>query len=225
MIKLKRPENRICKNCGNEFLAKRNTYGLFCSHVCVGHSTWERGLQYNRGSWLGRKHTDEWKKMMSEKLTGRTYSPETIARMSDGARNRYKKMAHPKPMVGKKHTIEARRKMSYSHKIICNPTKQPIGTRAMLAGIRNSIDGKLWREEVFKKDNYICRMCGKRGGYIHAHHIMKFSEYPEFRFEVGNGMTLCIECHRLVHKNKIILLADIIKGEVIKNNTITLAHA
>ena len=45
-------------------------------------------------------------------------------------------------------------------------------------------------------------VCGNVGGYLNAHHIKKFSEYPELRFELSNGMTMCRDCHYIpgIHK-------------------------
>ena len=62
--------------------------------------------------------------------------------------------------------------------------------------IKNSIEYRLWREAVYARDNWTCVECGKKGGEIHAHHIKRFSEYPEIRFAIDNGITLCVKCHK-----------------------------
>jgi 5-methylcytosine-specific restriction endonuclease McrA len=63
--------------------------------------------------------------------------------------------------------------------------------------IRHSWQYRLWRTLIFKRDNYICQECGRtRGGRLEADHIKVFSLHPESRFDLNNGRTLCIECHR-----------------------------
>jgi len=71
--------------------------------------------------------------------------------------------------------------------------------------IRTGIEFRLWREAVFARDNWTCQKCGVKSGngeavYLHSHHILNFADYPEVRFAIDNGITLCENCHRVFHK-------------------------
>jgi hypothetical protein len=63
--------------------------------------------------------------------------------------------------------------------------------------IRHSEKYKIWRMSVYKRDKFTCVNCGYRSKGnkdIRADHIKPFSLYPELRFDVNNGRTLCIPC-------------------------------
>ena len=62
--------------------------------------------------------------------------------------------------------------------------------------LRRTAAYKNWRTSVFTRDNHICQDCGIRGGNLQAHHIKPWNEYPELRFQLDNGKTLCIDCHK-----------------------------
>jgi len=69
------------------------------------------------------------------------------------------------------------------------------GTRSENKIIRDGMEYKKWRESVFERDEYTCQCCGKHGGILNAHHIECFSENPDLRLDIDNGITLCENCH------------------------------
>lgn len=64
---------------------------------------------------------------------------------------------------------------------------------------RVSYKAKEWSKQVRKRDNNTCVKCGETKK-LHAHHIKSFKEYPELRYDLDNGMTLCVSCHQKEHK-------------------------
>lgn len=67
---------------------------------------------------------------------------------------------------------------------------------------RMSKEYKDWREAVFVRDGFRCQICGKVGGELNAHHIKHFKDFPAERLNVDNGVTLCCECHRELHRKE-----------------------
>ena len=100
------------------------------------------------------------------------------------------KLGSKNPMFGKKRDMNKG----------CNNPNWKGGISPLQQKDRKRIEYKLWRQAVFARDNWTCHECGKRGG-IHAHHVKPFSTYPELRFAIDNGITLCYKCHRLKHSN------------------------
>lgn len=54
---------------------------------------------------------------------------------------------------------------------------------------------RAWRRAVLKRDASTCQGCGRCGGSLHAHHKKQWALYPELRYDVSNGITLCASCH------------------------------
>lgn len=59
-----------------------------------------------------------------------------------------------------------------------------------------TIEYKLWRKSVFERDHYTCIKCLSKGK-IQADHIKPWAIYPELRYAIDNGQTLCENCHKL----------------------------
>lgn len=103
-------------------------------------------------------------------------------------------------LIGRPKSVETRIKMSEQRK----GDKSHLwrgGINPIHKAIRSSIETKFWREAVFDRDNYCCVMCLARSGngvsvVLNADHIKPFTLFPELRFDVDNGRTLCLPCHR-----------------------------
>ena len=89
------------------------------------------------------------------------------------------------------------------------------GKTKLSSKIRNNVEYKIWRKQIFERDNYTCQICNrinKKGDkvIIEADHIYPFYKIlDDFEiksyedaisckelWDVGNGRTLCRECHK-----------------------------
>ena len=110
---------------------------------------------------------------------------------------------------GKSRSFEDRKKMSAGRKGLTAKEKHPKwkgGISSKYAIIRSSFEYKEWRRNVFKRDRFTCIMCGhrsKRRDDIQADHIKRFADFPELRFEISNGRTLCVPCHKRITFNHV----------------------
>lgn len=59
---------------------------------------------------------------------------------------------------------------------------------------------KAWRMAVFRRDDFTCQSCNRRGGTLNAHHIKPWSTHKDLRYEISNGQTLCVSCHATIPK-------------------------
>lgn len=107
---------------------------------------------------------------------------------------------------GKQHTVEARKKVSESRRKSDKVARGEAhhsykdGKLTERRDQRFSREYKRWRFDVFSRDHFACQKCGDaRGGNLVAHHIKPYADYPELRFDVSNGVTLCEGCHKQEH--------------------------
>jgi len=64
--------------------------------------------------------------------------------------------------------------------------------------IRRTKKWAKWRMAVYKRDNFTCQLCGRKGPRtrLEPHHIYPKARYKKKVFDVDNGITLCRKCHR-----------------------------
>lgn len=70
----------------------------------------------------------------------------------------------------------------------------------MASNWRATRDYRIWRIEVIRRDGK-CQCCGSMKSR-HAHHVKHATYFKHLRYDVDNGITLCAECHSVLH-NKI----------------------
>lgn len=132
------------------------------------------------------------------KLSAETKKKQSVAQKKLG--KRWEGKQHPKGMLGKKTSIKTRKKLSDALKGSKSYLWRGGITEANYR-IRHSLEYKLWREAVFERDKYTCIWCGAKSGVgkkviLQADHIKPFALYPELRFAIDNGRTLCKSCHK-----------------------------
>lgn len=167
------------------------------------HSVWNKGVASpmkgkKRPEFAGENHPNFGKKYSLSNI-----AIDKIKKSKTGEKNPMYKKPSAMGMLGKKHSIDTRKAMSNAHKL-----KVARGVHHRLKGgitpenyaIRHSIEMRLWRESVFSRDNYTCQKTGIKGGYIVAHHIKNFSQFPELRTSIENGITLSKQAHQDFHK-------------------------
>lgn len=67
----------------------------------------------------------------------------------------------------------------------------------------NTSDWKDTRLGVFKRDRWMCFVCGEKGGFVNAHHIIPVAfleTRPSLLLDKTNLVTLCRRCHNWVHE-------------------------
>lgn len=70
---------------------------------------------------------------------------------------------------------------------------------------KKHLDGQYreWMFTVKKRDDWRCKINNKQcKGRLEAHHILNWKQYPELRYEVNNGITLCHAHHPRGRENE-----------------------
>jgi hypothetical protein len=166
----------------------------YCSLACAAIS--KRGKKPN--------YSDEaaWRAALSRAGKGRKQTPEHIRNNANARRG------VPQPWVSERNKRWRG----------ANSPSWKGGISAKNAALRSTEELREWRKAVFVEDNFKCRKCGASRVPINADHIKPFSLFPDIRFDISNGQTLCVPCHK--EKTKVDRkIYDNYKGSVILQDT------
>ena len=81
------------------------------------------------------------------------------------------------------------------------PKQKKVKDREQLDALdneRRSPEYDQWREKVRKRDHSTCALCGSKE-WIQVHHISRWIDDEEQRYNANNGVCLCIVCHQKGH--------------------------
>jgi hypothetical protein len=208
----------------------------------LGRKVSEEIKEKIRKSLLGRKHPPEVGRKISKTNTDRIITPEWRRKISEG--NKGKKLSEEtkrkiglgskghKYNLGHKASEETKLKMSLASKgkpksesARQNMRKVRLGAKSHLwkggitpinKAIRRTLQYRLWRTEIFIRDNRTCVECGAKTRDIQADHypisfsailnkliveqglenlLEKALKYEMF-WIIENGRTLCFNCHK-----------------------------
>lgn len=185
---------RMCK-CGKEFITydcpSMKNKGIYCSKRCrIKYSVHPSGMKYNirnnNKSWFNKGQKPWNKGMPTRESTRKLWS-----KIRSGKRNSIKTEFKSEDVSGSKN-------VNWNG-----------GITPLVEQIRHCLKYRLWRSDVFTRDDFTCQECFTRGGVLHAHHIKKFSEIIkeyaiktledalncEELWNLNNGKTLCKKCH------------------------------
>ncbi len=182
-----------CLKCGVLFkvIAYRQNTAKYCSFICRGRSLPVSESTRQKIS-IAMKKVRFIPKIKKNCLI---CSKEYLVRKCHLKSKYCSHRCYHRSLVGKPQSIEARLNLSIKNGG-SNHYNWQGGITPINLKIRRSLDYRIWRLEVFKRDNYTCQFCGTRGGDLHADHIKPFAYFPKLRFELSNGRTLCVNCHR-----------------------------
>jgi hypothetical protein len=178
-----------CLVCGKEFKTYQKNidmgFGKYCSTKCYASIPKSNSMREKvRLSHKGKRHSinTEFKKGNIPYHKGKTRKEEPrIAQ----------------PWLGKKRDLETKQKISQSKigKYMQEKSPSWIKDRTKLKGLRRGrerSDYNFWSRKVKQRDNNKCKFNNKNcRGRLESHHIYPWSKFPEKRFDINNGITLC----------------------------------
>lgn len=166
----------ICDYCGNSYKVHSQDKTKFCSTKCRGKWQSENLVGEKALRWKGGPVSircawcgEKYKRNKSQLSNHNFCSRECY----------YKWMSEN--MVGEAH-----------------PNWNPEITDQERYIKRNYLEIKQWAQDILKRDNYTCQICGSKND-LEAHHLLSYAYYPESSLDIDNGITMCKDDHVEFH--------------------------
>jgi 5-methylcytosine-specific restriction endonuclease McrA len=210
----------FCAKCGEPYLAIKSRQSKFCSQSCsVGGKnnpnygkTQRMGVlspNYKGGVTKAGLITydtckdrlgfyEEVRKQKGTKILevkcaycGRWYAPKWFE-----VRNRLK-------AINNLNQGEMRFYCSENCKLACPTYGQKMYPKGFKHTTSREVNPYL-RQMVLERDNWTCQICGKTIAEIqlHVHHMDPVAQNPMFQNDMDSCITLCKECHAMVHSRR-----------------------
>lgn len=194
---MKKLEIKKCSKC-NKRLATTLFYKSNQCKICLfGYKGWGYNHQGEKNPMFGKSHSQETK----DKIRTTTFKRDksTFIKTEEARKN----ISLGRALWWEQHP---ELKIIWSENQRGEKGSNWQGGKTSLALLdRRGIKYNEWRTKIFTRDNFICKICGLKGGWnkkfkkriiLNADHIKLYSLYPNLRYEVSNGRTLCLDCHR-----------------------------
>lgn len=168
------PITKNCQQCSKEFsvIPAREKTAKFCSNKCRG--------AWRADRWVG-KDSPRWRSDVS-----RSKECERCGEVFHHRHGRPLVSFQKRKFCSKVCAISGQKRL-YGED---NPRWKPDARRKARKGKHGS-----WSRAVVSRDKATCQRCGVTGIEMHAHHIKSYSEFPDLRWNLDNGETLCCICH------------------------------
>jgi hypothetical protein len=184
------------------------------SEARKGKAPWNKGKKLPQFSGVnspkfGRPLSENIRHRISATLMGRVMPQETRRKISNALSGRTdlnqgrRLSAETKRKIGEAHrgaifTPERRRRISLALRGPNNASWIPDRSKLAPRHDRDLVAYAEWRMAVYQRDHFTCRIADSHcSGRIEAHHILPWRDYPDLRFAVNNGITLCHFHHPL----------------------------
>ena len=149
-----------CKSCSNVITQETAFYGSGLCGSCSMCERFKDPKEHKKLSIAHRGQVSYWRGKKRSEMRGK--NNPMYGNGVSGEKN-----------VAKRP--EVRRILSLQ-KIGANNPSWKGGITSLRNAIENLLEYKQWKQDVYRRDNYTCQECGKRGRNLNSHHRKPFAE-------------------------------------------------